>query len=119
MSSSVICPLCTEPNAQKTIRKSGVEYDYECRRCGFYVIDSLLERIFQSPDPEDKKLLPHLSSYVKQNQTKGLGNVRIERGTYRDIAQAERAVTVPQKIEKLLRLIAERTEIAGQKVPID
>jgi len=37
---------------------------------------------------------------------------------YRDLALAERGVSVPQKIEKLLYLIAHRTEVAGQKVSI-
>jgi len=83
------------------------------------VIDGLLQRIFENPDLEDKKLLRHLSAYVKQNQSKGLGNVRITRENYRDLALAERAVSVPQKIEKLLRLIASRTEVAGEKIAID
>src|SRR5438034_767206 len=98
MNSPVKCPICEEPNTQRTIHAQGQEYDYDCRRCGFYVIDGLVQRIFDNPDPEDKTLLRHLSAYIRRSQPKGLGNVRITRENYKYLALAERAVSVQQKI---------------------
>lgn len=112
------CPICTDSVAQKQILQGGASYAFVCRRCGSFIIDGLLERILRRPDDEDKRLLPYLSAYVSQHPPSQLGPVRVEKENWREQAALHSATSIPQKADKLLNLIARRTEAAGQQIGV-
>jgi hypothetical protein len=90
---------------------------FACRRCGRFSIDDLLTTTFLIST--DGKLSPYLSFYLRRNQAAGEEAPSITEENWEELALAEKAITVPQKLERLLQLIADRTEVPGRIVQID
>jgi hypothetical protein len=64
---------------------------------------------------DDKALLPYLAAYIRRAATPD-HPVQLDHTTWKELAEAERSVSVTEKVERLLQLSADRTVIAGQGV---
>jgi hypothetical protein len=114
------CPICSRLDAESQfIINQANPYDsktyYRCPRCLEFVIENKL--IDGPQDPAGTKLIPYLSSYVRRNQSSV--QPEITRTNWKESALAEKSVTVPQKLERLLQFIADRTSVPGELVHID
>jgi len=67
----------------------------------------------------DTKLIPFLSFYTRRNQGDAAKPPHITDRNWKELALSERAVSVPQKLERLLQFIADRTAVPGELVHID
>ena len=81
--------------------------------CGEYSIDRLLDMSFRRPHFEDADLVPYLSAYIKQH-TKPGALIDITKENWKALAEGIRSTPVGTKVEKLLRLIADRSYYPGE-----
>jgi hypothetical protein len=84
----------------------------DCRRCGKFILDpGVVVYVKSAVD------VRHLSAFIRRNQ--GEKPVHITNENAVRVAVGESSVAVPLKLEKLLRLIGERTKVPGEAVQLD
>jgi len=117
------CPICRRLDAEFhwLPGPDGNPYDgrgwFKCKRCGSFVIDDVITRL--DKDSFETFLLQYLSPYIRRNQVSDSESPSITKANWRELAQTEKSVSVPKKLEKLLQLIADKTIFPGRFVSID
>src|SRR2546427_4172084 len=115
MSGYPTCPFCrTTATDIATVAPDGVRY--ECARCGNFEFAPHNDDIFDAVPPDDQALIQYLPAYIRQWNLDTNTSVFLTSENWRPFARAAKGITVPQKLEKLLRLIQRRTQTAGQYV---
>jgi len=114
------CPICGRADAEILFKLEITNPDNSktycnCPRCFEFVIVN--NRSDLARNPEESKLKPYLAFYLRRHQSGVQPQITIS--NWKELALAEKAVTVPQKLERLLQLIADRTEVPGEAVHID
>jgi hypothetical protein len=107
------CPICRR---QCDIDNLPPPYDgvkINCHRCGHFKLSVSDRRSFEGI--EDRKLLPYLSAYIRQNSS-FQNPITIDIGNWEQLAGSHKTTSVLQKIERLLRLIAQKTDTLGSEV---
>jgi hypothetical protein len=111
------CRVCNRSNVKAEHGIGTGQTSYVCERCGNFVLDA--ETFSMRDNSPDWKLIPYLSFYIRRNQGDATNPPHITNQNWKELALSEKSVTVPQKLEGLLRLIADRTEYPGQMIDIN
>lgn len=108
------CPLCDyEPVAIAALLTDQAKV--ACPRCGEFLVDSML----RVPKVLAKELKPYLSIYTRICKEGGRAPIALDTSNAEQLAESYKHTTVPQKLDYLMRLLAKRTEFAGQTVSFD
>src|SRR3989442_11017561 len=109
MSGYRACPFCrTTATDIATVTNEGAKY--ECDRCGNFEFAPHNSDIFDALPPEDQALVQYLPAYIRQWNLDTNTSVFLTSENWRTFARAAKAITVPQKLEKVLRLIQRKTQ---------
>ncbi len=105
------CPICERENPRMRGFADRAASEIVCSHCGTFVIarDLVVIELERSPlkgrreglTVEDERLLPYLSAYIRQANSRGI-TPELNRDNWRDFARAHQTTPVPQKVEKLL-----------------
>jgi hypothetical protein len=111
------CPICHGSAIRTSSLRVGL-WNVQCGICGEYSIDrvlgiSLEKRSFDRP--EDQDFVPYLTAYIRQHKGDNPG---INRQNWKALAEGIRSTSVVTKLEKLLRLIIDRSPFVGAPVRI-
>jgi len=112
------CPMCgrTAQIARDGTRSS---FHIQCDRCGrFEMSDVLLTTIQTGLPAPDSPLLPYLSAYTRQASVSG-ARALLTTENWRDLARSHKAISISQKIVRLLELLASRSTHPGAAAYFD
>jgi nucleoside 2-deoxyribosyltransferase len=110
------CPICKNIAATDMRLVDGV---YRCPHCGDFSMPHLAEDILDALGPEDADLLRYLPAYIRQVNAETGSPVRLGNNNWRQFARSARGTPIQQKLDRLLRLVAHRTEAAGHFVTLN
>ena len=106
------CPICKLPGVPFVPNEN---QNLACPRCG----NLFVTRSFLIELPElgkaDRELLRYLPAFTKQSSEPQT----LSHDNWRTFALSHFATRIPEKVDKLLRLLAKRTDIAGENVTVD
>jgi hypothetical protein len=107
------CPICKLPNF-KVQGVGDLAFEIQCYRCGRYRIDMRVASVLHNYD-EKNPLFAGLSAYSRQESEKGnTPSFRID--NWENLAAGHINVPVLKKLEKLERVIADRSTYPGFEV---
>jgi hypothetical protein len=86
----------------------------ECDRCGEFILTAQLKRELGRLSDERRALVPFLSADTRQANSQGIVR-RLETGNWEDFARPHSTTAVPQKLMRLLDLLAKKGQ-PGQVV---
>ncbi len=116
--SSGVCPLCKGDARLEPPGHSGA-WDIECARCGRFMMAAPLLSLLRAglSAEEDKRLLPYLPAYTRQETEKG-GRVLVTRN-WQELTRPHVNTPVSEKAVKLLKLVAARSAHPGAPVEVN
>lgn len=108
----IACPLCDmDASGWADLNK---DEHYSCPRCGKFIVTWQLVLNIEVP----KELRPYLSAATRQASEEG--NERtLTASNWREIADTQRTITIPAKLERILRVIGQKAGTPGGVCPID
>lgn len=110
------CPICkATARIEAVLGRDPRETLVECKRCGFFLVPRHLLGLFR--EMEDRKLLPYLSAHIRQNSS-FQHPFSLDAKNWEELAKIHKATPVPQKINRLLSLIAQRTDPPGSRIEL-
>ncbi len=112
------CPICGRPEAD--VQRTQPGYKVTCEVCsgpGYFIVGTTLMHSFQTKDDRSDKLRPYLSAYIRQHR--GTVPVLLTCENWTAWAEGIQAIPVATKIEKLLRLVSDRSSFPGHFIEID
>jgi len=112
------CLVCEWQEAFVSREHDRDAYTIECERCGEFTIEGILPRILKTLDEENKRLIPYLSAYIKEENQKG-NKPEITTENWKDCALVPTMTPYREKIKKFLKLIDSRARSLDEFVPID
>ncbi len=109
------CPICRGIAEVSSLLPKQDGDRIDCIRCGHFILYLSDRRYFEGM--EDRCLLPYLSAYIRQNSGPSAPLV-VCQGEWESHALFHKETPVSRKLERVLRLLADRSVYPGVDVPV-
>src|SRR5712692_5498327 len=111
------CLLCGLQGAFLTGSPNQDGCEIECRRCGKFVMDGILPRVWAGVDEENKRLISYLPAYIRSENRDGK-IPQLYSENWQDCAREARATPVSQKYTQFLKFLKEKSYGLGDVVKV-
>jgi len=110
------CPICKRPAQEETVmNRDPREALVRCGMCGSFIAPR--GRLQFLAEMTDRSLLPYLSAHIRQNSSPRIP-FELDVGNWEQLAEIHKTTSVTQKTERLLWLLAQRTDFPGSEVHV-
>jgi hypothetical protein len=111
------CLLCGMQGAFLARLPNQDGYEIECERCGKFVMEGILPRMWKGVDEETKRLISYLPAYIRSENRKG--NIpELHSENWRDCAREAMTTPVLRKRNQFLKFLAEKSPGLGDVVKV-